>query len=147
RSPRRDATGTERYCCRDRAGDLMRGSLKRIVPVVGGLCLALLAHATCAQAQTGNPWSGLYGGLFVSLTDSDASVRQNGVPLGSSSESGAGYGAILGYSVDIGNNLILGVEADWVWDDRSISRNGDTYTLSHWGTVRARLGYLVTPSL
>ena len=125
----------------------MRGIYNRIVPLVGVFWLMLAGHAACAHAQTSNPWSGLYAGLYVAYTDFEGSVRQNGVPLGSGSEAGAGYGGILGYSIDTGSNWLFGVEADWVWDDRSVTRNADIYTLSHWGTVRARLGYLVAPSL
>jgi outer membrane immunogenic protein len=125
----------------------MRGIYNRILPVAGALLLALAGYGNTALAQGSNPWTGLYGGLYVSYTDFEGSVRQNGAPLGSGSEAGAGYGGILGYSVDLGSNIVFGLEADWVWDDRSISRNGDSYTLSHWGTVRARLGYLVAPSV
>lgn len=101
--------------------------------------------ATPAAAQSS--FGGLYGGLAANYTTHMADAVQNGVKVGDGSADGYGIGLILGWSVPVSQNVYLGLEGDFSWDDRAVSLNGTRYDLTHWGTLRARVGYALTPSL
>lgn len=116
-----------------------------------GFCCALALAATAwgatpAVAQE-RVFSGLYGGAFVDYTSHTADAVQNGVRVGDGTSNGAGIGAILGWSMPITQNLYIGIDGDFSWDDRSVNIRGTQYIMSHWGTLRGRVGYAVTPGL
>lgn len=98
------------------------------------------------MAQESN-FSGLYGGLALNYTVHTADAVQNGIRVGDGSSEGAGVTAILGWSIPVSRHVFIGIDGDFSWDDRAASINGTKYILSHWGTLRGRVGYAVTPSL
>jgi outer membrane immunogenic protein len=115
---------------------------------VSGACLiaaALLAGGPAAAAD--RVFDGLYGGAFANYTKHTVDAIQAGVPVGTASTDGAGFGAILGLAIPITQNWYAGVEGDFSWDDRAVRLGSTDYILSHWGTLRGRIGYTITPSL
>lgn len=107
---------------------------------------ALLGPAVAASAQDAR-WGGLYAGVFADYSAFAGSASQNGIGVGSATSTGPGAGAILGIGIPLGGSLVAGVEGDFSWDDRRITRAGDDYVMSHWGTLRLKLGYLASPDL
>lgn len=119
--------------------------------------MAVLVMTTAASAAENIPtrynsyatpafsWTGFYVGVnagygFGSL---DADLLFNGVSVASASAAPAGFvaGAQVGYNYQFGNNVVLGVEADWdkLWQSADVA--GATIEYASMGTVRARVGY------
>lgn len=110
-------------------------------------------------------WTGFYGGAQIggSWSDTDLSGRMYnnlGVETGkkgfSPDPSGFIGGLYAGYNYDLGNNIVIGVDTDWVWSNMDESDSatyfgGTTseYTIKSklkekWaGATRARVGYAV----
>lgn len=123
-------------------------------------------------APVSSGWTGLYlgvqgGGAFNPDDPDDVALRPNGFPFAGSAIQGAFGsnfdsnfdssfigGAHIGYDYQI-DNVVLGVVADINAVDVTRSSNADSSTpafyrtnrsLDYLGTVRARAGYLVTPT-
>lgn len=109
-------------------------------------------------------WTGFYAGGQIGGTWADTDVNAKGrddVPgfagFGKSfspDPSGFMGGLYAGYNFDLGNNIVLGAETDWVWadmDDSSkstyLAGTADEFTVKgktkeKWaGATRARIGY------
>jgi len=104
-------------------------------------------------------WTGFYAGGQIggSWSDSDvsATLYKTAVPGMSPDLSGFIGGLYAGYNFDIGNNVIIGAETDWIWADMDktntepFSFDSENYTLDakikeKWaGATRIRVGYAV----
>lgn len=104
-------------------------------------------------------WTGFYAGGQIggswSDTDVDASSGNVNAPRMSPKLSGFIGGLYAGYNYDMGNNLIIGAETDWIWADMNktktepFSYQATAYTLGtkvkeQWaGATRIRVGYAV----
>ena len=101
-------------------------------------------------------WNGLYVGGIVGVVTNFDPVWSNGVPAADATLGGNSRGTIggtIGYNWQMAS-WILGLEADWSWANTSSSTttagcagNPCTTTMNNVGTARARIGYLVMPSL
>lgn len=115
---------------------------------IGRACALVLALTTAAPANAQESvFGGLYGGLALNFTSHSADAMQDGVRVGDGTSEGIGATAILGWSVPVGHNVYIGLDGDFSWDDRAASIAGTKYILSHWGTLRGRVGYAVIPTL
>ncbi|MEN3792791.1 outer membrane beta-barrel protein [Fulvimarina sp. MAC3] len=132
----------------------------------------MMAPAPMAIAPVASGWTGLYvgvqaGGAFNPEDPDNVALRTNGFAFGGSAiqrafgsnfdsnfDSSFIGGAHIGYDYQI-DSVVLGVVADINAIDVTRSSNADSSTpafyrtnrnLDYLGTVRARAGYLVTPS-
>ena len=141
--------------------------------ILASVAAASLVLGSTASAQTADPnWTGPYIGLHVGGTLDDSSpVHTSGVLTGNTNaiatgvrpgtqylnRNGAEGGAQLGYNYQYGR-FVGGVEADIAWADANASqtyqgpagaggapRSNVAAKLDDLGTLRLRLGYLVTP--
>ena len=110
-------------------------------------------------------WTGFYGGAQIggSWSDTDLKGRYLGSDGAWSPKQGfspdpSGFigGIYAGYNYDLGNNIVVGVDTDWVWGDMDES-DSRTYNVGQtnefkldgklkekWaGSTRARVGYAV----
>lgn len=100
-------------------------------------------------------WTGFYGGAQIggSWSDTDLKGHFLGSKQGFSPDPSGFIGGIYaGYNYDLGNNIVIGIDTDWVWGDMDES---DSRTLASgtkiegklkekWaGSTRARVGYAV----
>lgn len=116
-------------------------------------------------------WTGFYLGLNAGAIWADGSQPHlwdvTGAPFSGAvtrdTPVGISVGGTAGYNFQLGSGFLAGIEADLAWAnaDRksqllSIDRPGGELTvttaefsnkLEHYGTARARLGFLATPSL
>lgn len=106
----------------------------------------VLLPATSAMAQE-SVFSGLYGGAALNYTIHTADAVRDGVGTGDGTSQGLGATAVLGWSVPVSSRFYIGLDGDFSWDDRAVGIAGTRYILSHWGTLRARVGYALSPSL
>ena len=96
------------------------------------------AHTGYTWGEADQPW-GAVGGPFV--------LDQDSAPV-----EGWIYGIQGGYNFDLGSTWLLGLEAQGTWGDREGDDNGSAGDVngveinSEW-SIRARGGYLFTPSL
>ena len=105
-----------------------------------------------AGAQIGGSWSDtdLHGKYRTSATNFDGRKSFSPDP------SGFIGGIYAGYNYDLGNNIVIGADTDWVWGDMDESdkhsvtySNGQTGSFQgklkeQWaGSTRARIGYAV----
>lgn len=103
-------------------------------------------------------WTGFYAGINggVGAGKYDYSAVIGGVPVtGSLDSSGGFFGGQIGYNYQFHRNWVAGLEADLEASDIQgrftgsadpyVTVNAGTKT-NFFGTVRARIGYLVTPS-
>ena len=110
-------------------------------------------------------WTGFYAGAQIGGSWSDTDLKGKykddkgdwGRRQGFSPDPSGFIGGIYaGYNYDLGNNIIIGADTDWVWGDMDENdkssltyRDGTTGTLSgklkeQWaGSTRARVGYAV----
>lgn len=121
---------------------------------IGSLAAALTASlclASTAQADgMANGWHGFYVGAHGSYLDTDTDYINPATP--EQSFSGAMLGIQAGFNIDIGPRWIFGVEGDISWgnldefirDGNFLTQDGNIDTS---GTLRARLGYLVSPEV
>ena len=121
---------------------------------IGSLAAALTASlclASTAQADgMANGWHGFYVGAHGSYLDTDTDYINPATP--EQSFSGAMLGIQAGFNIDIGPRWIFGVEGDISWgnldefirDGNFLTEDGNIDTS---GTLRARLGYLVSPEV
>ena len=141
--------------------------------ILASVAVASLSLASIASAQTADPnWTGPYIGLHVGGTLDDSSpVHTSGVLAGNTNALASGArpptqflnrngvegGGQLGYNYQYGR-FVGGVEADIAWADANASQTyqgpagaGGAPTsnvaakLDDLGTLRLRLGYLITP--
>lgn len=105
------------------------------------------------------------GATFNGTSDGNFSDGFSGNRVTNSTKAGALFGPVVGYNYQISPSFVLGAEADYNWanaDRRSsFSNTIDIFTgvasytvtantrsqLDSFGTLRARVGYLVTPNL
>lgn len=145
----------------------------RIFPLVATVAAGSLACVSVASAQTADPnWTGPYIGLHVGGTLDDSSpvttrgdLSGNAAALNSGARppslflnrNGVEGGGQLGYNYQYGR-FVGGLEADIAWADANATATyqgpaaagGSPTTsiaekLNDLGTLRLRLGYLVTP--
>ena len=110
-------------------------------------------------------WTGFYAGAQIGGSWSDTDLKGKykddkgdwGRRQGFSPDPSGFIGGIYaGYNYDLGNNIVIGADTDWVWGDMDENdkssltyRDGTTGTLSgklkeQWaGSTRARVGYAV----
>ena len=142
--------------CACRTGRLCKQS------VLAGFLLAGLFIVSAAQSAsaTGDiTRRGVYFGGSISYSHFSADVQQTlratgaGTDLGNDSGGGIGYGVLLGWQRPIFDRWVIGLEGDWMIDERDLEFSGaynqpagttDRYQLAHWGTVRGRLGYAIS---
>lgn len=112
-------------------------------------------------------WTGFYAGGQIggSWSDTDQKITGHDVKAGNHNFSGFGKsfspdpsgfigGLYAGYNYDLGNNIVLGADTDWVWGDMDESDSKtylkdtvDEYKVDgkikeKWaGSTRARIGY------
>lgn len=119
-----------------------------IVFIAGPASAADLAvKAPPAPAYIASPWDGLYIGANLGYGATDFDVRASGLgTLASEHASGVVGGVQVGYNKQFGT-FVLGLETDF--DGTSIEKTtfGVTTKLPWFGTTRARLGFLLNPSL
>lgn len=128
------------------SGESIVPKRRSISPFFALACAAFACSAAPAAAQDGS-FGGLYGGIAANYTIHNVDAVQNGRRVGDGSADGFGVGLLLGWSVPIARDWYIGIDGDFSWDDRSVSLNGTRYELTHWGTLRGRVGYAMTPSL
>lgn len=125
--------------------------------------MATAVAATTAAATAGDVTrGGLYVGVLGSLSSFSADIEQlrfsNGqiTDLGDQSGSNARFGVIAGFQMPVAPRWVVGVEGDWMFDEKSLPFAGgpnqpagtsDSYQLAHWGTIRGRVGFALMPSL
>jgi len=95
-------------------------------------------------------WHGFYVGAHGSYLETDTSYIDPLTP--EQLFSGAMLGVQAGFNIDIGPKWILGLEADISWGNlNEFIRDGNFLTedgrIDTSGTLRARLGYLVSPDV
>ncbi len=115
----------------------------RFVATIAAAVIAVLSPHMCVAAEKHRSF---YGGIFGNYTHLEADTTQSG-SAAFHSGGGVGAGAILGVRSRVAPNWFLGLEADFIWDNRGLERGTTTYTLAHWGTVRGLAGYQLTPVL
>lgn len=101
-------------------------------------------------------WTGFYAGGQIGGSWSDTDVKGHSAVIDytksfSPDPSGFIGGLYAGYNFDIGNNVVLGIETDWVWGDMdendkfTYNKVGDVVSSKlkeKWaGATRARVGY------
>lgn len=101
-------------------------------------------------------WTGFYAGGQIGGSWSDTDVKGHRTDIDYSKSfspdpSGFIGGLYAGYNFDIGNNVVLGIETDWVWGDMdendkaTVNAAGDVISSKlkeKWaGATRARVGY------
>ena len=101
-------------------------------------------------------WTGFYAGGQIGGSWSDTDVKGHSAVIDytksfSPDPSGFIGGLYAGYNFDIGNNVVLGIETDWVWGDMdendkfTYNTVGDVVSSKlkeKWaGATRARVGY------
>lgn len=114
--------------------------------IATSLCLAATAQADGMNSG----WHGFYVGAHGSYLDTDTSYINPATP--EQSFSGAMLGVQAGFNIDVGPKWILGLEADISWGNlEEFIRDGNFLTedgtIDTSGTLRARLGYLVSPDV
>lgn len=154
---------------------IQRGQLRSILAAFAAVALFNTVTPTPANAAPPPPiqmdWTGFYLGASAGVRSSQTSwdlVDFGGPPLpGASGQSfhdaGARAGLYFGYNWQFAPRWVAGVEGDWGWGNKSTTQYGflpgadgvffpifpgDTATVrTTWdASLRARLGYLVTPS-
>ncbi|MEJ0012542.1 MAG: outer membrane protein [Bauldia sp.] len=118
----------------------------RTLLVSAGATLATVAGASAADLPNYVPppaavyspapaytWTGPYAGL----------VGGYGWGGGTAANSGWTGGGYLGYNLQTNQNLVVGLEADALFANKSGSNGTTTITNNFNGTVRGRLGYAV----
>lgn len=90
-------------------------------------------------SPVGFTWGGPYVGATIGY--GWASFHNQGPAGGSISADGAKLGGFAGYNFDLGNQIILGAEADLNWDN--LNGSGSVYGVKQqWdATARVRAGY------
>ena len=107
-------------------------------------------------------WTGFYAGAQIggSWSDTDLKGKYKGQgnawsPRQGFSPDPSGFigGIYAGYNYDLGNNIVIGADTDWVWGDMDEndkrSYNDNAFSLNgklkeQWaGSTRARVGYAV----
>ncbi|AQS42224.1 MAG: Outer membrane autotransporter barrel domain-containing protein [Candidatus Tokpelaia hoelldobleri] len=93
-------------------------------------------------------WQGFYAGGQIggSWGDTDVKTRAGAVKTKRSVDPDGFIGGLYaGYNFDAGNNIILGLETDFVWGDLEEKKRGTDYTArlkQEWqGATRVRAGY------
>jgi outer membrane immunogenic protein len=132
--------------------------------IASAFCVSVCASQALAQSSWTGFYVGVQGGVLGANWDADLSTSSGAIhyvdpfanPNQSFKTSRSGtYGLTTGFNRQFGN-FVAGLEADVSWTDASGSLQAvsvqksqwdiDT-ELKTWGTVRARAGLLVTPSL
>ncbi len=125
-----------------------------IASVVPLLCLgaAALADGQPREYAPGRGCApGAFGGAYIGAAAGFVSHDADGNPVGAGPlgdrDTGFTFGGYAGYNWQC-DNLVLGVETDFNWADTSASASDTTggtisSSLDWYGTVRARLGYVV----
>lgn len=124
---------------------MMPNSFRAVLRRACAIVLALLPAAPAAAQES--VLGGLYGGVALNYTIHKADAVRDGVRMGDGTSQGIGATAILGWSVPVSSRFYIGLDGDFSWDDRAVSIAGTRYILSHWGTLRGRVGYALSPSL
>ena len=120
--------------------------------------IATLFIVSCSGAIADNSFAGLYGGFSLGYVDGEDTNQEfsDGEFEGYTAKNepnGSIISFIAGYSWAVGNNLVLGIEADYVFakaDDKSLflyeGEPDDDYRvtveLENALSIRARAGYL-----
>jgi outer membrane immunogenic protein len=114
--------------------------------------------ASLAQAPAAGSWAGPYVGLNVSATrhkaDFDGHDAVADRSTGTISKTGTTFGIQLGYNWQ-SQNLVYGIEGDWSSTGKKVTGTTRLNSLvdepfsaklSHLGTIRGRVGTLLSPS-
>jgi outer membrane immunogenic protein len=91
-------------------------------------------------------WGGVYAGLWAGYAFEGSSHSDLGAGRTADTDGFVG-GGFLGYNYDVGNGLVLGAEGDIGYSDVSGQRRGMDVSSGIDGSLRARLGYAVTPEV
>lgn len=92
-------------------------------------------------ATPGFTWTGPYLGAILGYGWGNFNI-DNGITSSSPKADGAKLGAYAGYNFDVGNNIVLGVEADVNWDNLSGGYGLGGSVNQDWdSTARVRAGY------
>lgn len=90
-------------------------------------------------------WTGFYAGGQIGGSWADSKV-ENDLTF-SPDPSGFIGGLYAGFNYDLGNNVVLGAETDWVWADMDKSKSDGIFSAKlkeKWaGATRVRIGYAV----
>jgi outer membrane immunogenic protein len=128
-------------------------STAAMAAIAGPTFAADLAVKAPPMAPTfiASPWDGLYVGANVGFGNTDYSVSGTVSGFGSSTGSISGSGVLGGFQVGYNKQygaFVVGLETDFDFASMDATVvQGVTATLPWFGTTRARLGYLINPSL
>jgi outer membrane immunogenic protein len=117
------------------------------VVIAGPACAADLAVKAppAAPAFIVSPWDGLFVGANLGGGSTDFSATANGASV-STSGTGVLGGFQVGYNKQYGT-FVIGLVTDFDFTSIDPTTAGLTTKLPWFGTTRARVGYLYTPSL
>ncbi len=90
-------------------------------------------------ASWGGPYAGIYGNYAFS-----GEAKAPGNKIGTD---GFGGGAFAGYNYEVGNGVVAGVEGDVGYHDTHGTNAGTKIDGGMGGSLRARLGYAITPEI
>jgi len=127
---------------------LLAASAAALVAASGAQAADVVTYqAPAAVSAPAFSWQGFYVGGQIGGSWGDTDVKTRGIVNTKRSVDPDGFigGLYAGYNFDAGNNIILGLETDFIWGDLSETKRGTDYRAhlkQEWqGATRVRAGY------